>query len=222
MKFATCILVVLLILKAGSTSAQSIQSDTLKRLAQVDSAGRVVADTIRQKKGATVEKHEPRKATLRSALIPGWGQAYNKEYWKIPLAYAAVGVPAGFFIYNNTWYKRSKKALEITVNKDTASFPSIHPDLVRRNNFSEEEYLSSLRLYRNSFRRDRDYAILYFLVGWALQVVDATVFAHLKEFDVSEDLSFQIKPGYSPTANTSGLSLVLAAKSYSRVTPKRR
>ena len=73
----------------------------------------------------------------------------------------------------------------------------------------------SLRFYRNQFRRDRDYSILYTLIAWGLNVADATVFAHLKNFDVSDDLSFKIKPGYSPTANTSGISLVLAVRNKS-------
>ncbi len=73
--------------------------------------------------------HSPRKATLRSALIPGWGQAYNRQYWKIPLVYALIGVPAGTYFYNNSWYKRSKSGYEIRLAKDTASFPSIYPKL---------------------------------------------------------------------------------------------
>lgn len=205
MKFFIFILLVLFIL-TGKISAQVIKPDSIRNFApQVDSSAKVMADTIRRSKDTTIQKHSPRKATLRSAMIPGWGQAYNKEYWKIPLVYGVVGIPAGFFIYNNTWYKRSRKAFEIRITNDTNRVSEIHPDLQGLN-------AESLRFYRNQFRRDRDYSILYFLAAWGLQVVDATVFGHLKEFDVSDDLSFQIKPGYSPTANTSGLSLVLAVK----------
>ena len=69
--------------------------------------------------------------------------------------------------------------------------------------------IESLKYYRNSFRRDIDYSVLFFLILWGLNVVDATVDAHLKSFDVSPDLSFRFKPGYSETARTSGLSLVV-------------
>lgn len=68
---------------------------------------------------------------------------------------------------------------------------------------------NSLRSYRNQFRRDLDYTAIFFLVFWGLNVVDAAVDAHLKSFDVSPDLSLQIKPGYSDMAQTSGISLVL-------------
>ena len=50
--------------------------------------------------------HSPRKATLRSLIIPGWGQIYNKKYWKLPLVYAAIGIPAYTFTYNRKWYNK--------------------------------------------------------------------------------------------------------------------
>jgi hypothetical protein len=210
MKVAQKILLPLFILLAGGVYAQK---DTTKAVVvQTDSTTGIknpplTKDTLRTNgKIDSIPKHDPRKATLRSALIPGWGQAYNKERWKIPIVYAALSVPAGFFIYNQTWYKRTKKAFEIKIENDTASIPKIHPSL---KNIGAE----SLRRYRNDFRRNKDYSILYFLAVWGLNVADATVFAHLKDFDVSDDLSFKIKPGYSPFANTSGLSLVLAVKS---------
>ncbi|MEY5033886.1 MAG: hypothetical protein RL447_264, partial [Bacteroidota bacterium] len=67
----------------------------------------------------------------------------------------------------------------------------------------------SLRYYRDQFRRDIDYSVLFFLILWGLNVVDATVDAHLKSFDVGPDLSLQLKPGRSQLAGTSGLSVVL-------------
>ena len=67
----------------------------------------------------------------------------------------------------------------------------------------------SLRYYRNQFRRDIDYSALFFILLWGLNVVDATVDAHLKSFDVSPELSLQFKPGYSELARTNGLSIVM-------------
>jgi hypothetical protein len=168
-------------------------------------------DTIKKNnKVDSIPKHDPRKATLRSALVPGWGQAYNKEYWKIPLVYAAIGVPTGFYIYNATWYNRTKLAFDIAVTGDTVRLP--HPKLRKAPTTSNEQYASSMRFYRNEFRKNKDYSILYLLLAWGLNVADATVFGHLKDFDVSDDLSFKIKPGHSPLANTTGLSLILAVK----------
>jgi hypothetical protein len=206
MKGVQYILLLVSILITNSVFPQTQKKDTVNAIAiSTDSTSAIkIKDTTKARKD-TVVKHNPRKATLRSALIPGWGQAYNKEYWKIPLVYAVVGIPAGFFVYNNTWYKRSKKAYDIVVSNDSAGLPSIHPKLQGLN-------AQSLQFYRNQFRRDRDYSILYTLIAWGLNVADATVFAHLKDFDVSDDLTFKVEPGYSPLAKTSGLSFVLAVK----------
>jgi hypothetical protein len=167
----------------------------------------VRGDTIK-----TVSKHDPAKATLRSLILPGWGQAYNREYWKIPIVYGALGTVAGFYIYNNTWYKRTKEAFDIRVNRNTtADTALIHPSL-------EPLSAESLQLYRNSFRRNRDYSALYFIIAWGLNIADATVFGHLKDFDVSEDLSLQVHPVLQTNGNA-GLSLVLGFKSPSKTLP---
>lgn len=166
----------------------------------------VKGDTIK-----TVSRHDPGKATLRSLILPGWGQAYNREYWKIPIVYGALGTVAGFFIYNNTWYNRTKTAYEIRVNNDSSSFNLIHPKL-------QPLSTQALADYRNSFRRDRDYSALYFLVAWGLNVADATVFGHLKEFEVSEDLTVKIRPVLLTNGNA-GFSLVLGYKTPRKYLP---
>ncbi len=97
-----------------STKTPALTKDTLQRV--------IGKDTIK-----IVPRHSPKIATIRSAILPGLGQAYNREYWKIPVVYAAIGIPAGFYIYNNTWYKRTKRAYEIRVTHDTVSpvFPKL-------------------------------------------------------------------------------------------------
>lgn len=150
--------------------------------------------------------HSPRKAAIRSALIPGWGQAYNKKYWKLPIVYGALGTTAGVFVYNIQTYKDLRVAYRGKYNarvlKDSTDYFKMKTKYVP---ISEE----SLRFNRNEFRRNIDYTVLVFIALWGLNVVDATVDAHLKSFDVSPDLSLRLKPGHSELANTSGLSLVL-------------
>jgi hypothetical protein len=150
--------------------------------------------------------HSPKVAAKRSALLPGLGQIYNKKYWKLPIVYGGLGLSAGIFSYNLKWYKRTRFAYAVLFLKDTASYSKVHPQLKFLVNSNS---LDNLRYYRNQYRRDIDYAALAFLILWGLNVVDATVDAHLMSFDVSPDLSFHIKPGYSTVAQTTGLSLVL-------------
>ncbi len=156
---------------------------------------------------SATKAHSPKVAAIRSAIFPGLGQIYNKKYWKLPIVYGALGTCAGVFLYNLGNYQDTKFAYKVKYNmrvlyKDTALFSSIKKKLQP---LSEE----SLRFYRNQFRRDIDYSALFFLLLWGLNVVDATIDAHLKSFDVSPDLSLQFKPGYSDMAKTNGLSMVL-------------
>ncbi len=151
----------------------------------------------------TVKHHNPRLATKYSAILPGLGQAYNKQYWKIPIVYGVLAIPISTFIYNNDLYNKTKfgyTALLKQKNGDASDVSKIDPAL---KNLS----LGSMQSYRNAFRRDRDYSILWFFIGWGINVVDATVFGHLKEFDVSDNLSMRIEPMIQPQLRQTGLSL---------------
>jgi len=162
----------------------------------------ITVDTLKK------AKHSPRKAAIRSAIIPGWGQAYNRKYWKIPIVYAAIGVPVGTFIYNRNWYAKTRDAAKMIGSGDTANYQSrVDPQLWVF--FTRDNTLGSLLNYRNEFRRNMDYSILITLAMWGLNVIDATVDAHLKEFDVSEDLSMKIRPTLNHFNMTPGLSVVM-------------
>ena len=164
-------------------------------------------------------KHDPRIATRRSLIFPGLGQIYNKEYWKLPIVYGVIAIPTITFFYNNTWYKRTKFAYEtkFAFNSifdtsrvaptftDSAGLREIYPQL---KNLSA----GSLQGYRNQFRRDRDYSVLWFVIAWGLNVADATVFGHLKEFDVSDNLSMQVKPHINPLTKNNEVKLVFNFK----------
>ena len=170
----------------------------------------VVTKATLNRYDSAMKAHSPKKAALRSAILPGWGQIYNKKYWKLPIVYGGLGTCAGIFFYNLSNYKNTKFAYRVKYNMrvnftDSALFSSIKPNLQP----IDEQ---ALQFYRNQFRRDIDYSVLVFLLLWGLNVVDATVDAHLKSFDVSPDLSLQIRPGRSQMAGTNGVSLVLSIR----------
>lgn len=156
---------------------------------------------------SALKAHNPRTAAIRSAILPGWGQIYNKKYWKLPIVYGALGTAGGVFFFNLKNYRDTRFAYRVKYNMqynftDSALYASIRANLKPLD-------IEALKYYRNSYRRDIDYSVLFFILMWGLNVVDATVDAHLKSFDVSPDLSFRFKPGYSEIARTSGLSLVV-------------
>lgn len=183
---------------------------------RVDSS-RIIADSIVpvKKDTSAKKKHTPRGAAIRSAIIPGWGQAYNKKYWKVPIAWAAVGIPAGLFVYNKKWYDRTRYALAVVANNSQSnpdSMSKVHDQLKP---LVVRGQTSSLLNYRNEFRKNMDYSILFGLLLWGLNVVDATVDAHLRDFDVSEDLSLRVSPAVLP-GNVPGVSFVFTIGKNSR------
>ncbi|MCO5235134.1 MAG: DUF5683 domain-containing protein [Chitinophagaceae bacterium] len=174
-----------------------------------DSIVTVVSDTVAKVVSAadTARKRSPaRTATLLSAILPGAGQAYNKKYWKMPIVYGALAIPAYTFVDNLNWFNKTRFAYNIAFAKDTARYKEVDPRLLV---MVEQGYTSSLQNYRNEFRRNVDYSVLVFMLLWGLNVVDAAVDAHLKDFNISDDLSIRIKPGYQPLANTAGIGIVL-------------
>jgi len=157
-------------------------------------------------KDSTVKKDNKifntRKATIRSAILPGLGQIYNRKYWKVPLVYGALGTTAGIYFFNIKTYRTLKLAFIYISDNIPSNNLLIDP---RFSNLTA----SAIRSYRDSFRQNIDYSVLFFILFWGLNVADATVDAHLKAFDVNDNLSLQFKPGFSSMANTAGLSLVL-------------
>lgn len=196
------------------------QRDTTKAPLPVDSLLKASPALRDKAKADSIRKaFSPKKATIRSALIPGWGQAYNHKYWKIPIVYGALGITAGVFFYNIQTYRdlrfayAAKYKAALPAKSPTSSYPGPYRD---SSDYSKINpiYLpydaNSLRLFRDEFRSNIDYSVLFFLFFWGLNVVDATVDAHLKLFDVNPDLSFKLKFGPSQMAGTTGLSFVLA------------
>ena len=195
------------------STGRTIVADTTNPSVPTDSLSKV-AEPVKDKKVDSVLKvHSPRKAIIRSAIIPGWGQIYNKKYWKLPLVYGALGGTAYVFFDNIKIYKDSrfaykakyKASLPFDQGRDSTDYFKIKPEYVIYS-------LESLRANRDQFRKYIDYSVLFFVFFWGLNVVDAAVDAHLKSFDVSPDLSLMIKPGYSEMAGTKGISIILAFK----------
>lgn len=126
---------------------------------------------------------DPTVAWQRSALIPGWGQAYNKSYWKIPIfliGYAGAGY---WLYYNHQEYQRYGDAFYCAAVLQPDGVACTIPADIAAVGDNQ-----GIRNQRNTFRQNRDNAILY-LLGWhGIQVIEAFVDAHLKNFDVSPDL----------------------------------
>ncbi|MFY7839254.1 MAG: DUF5683 domain-containing protein [Lacibacter sp.] len=191
-------IVLFILLFVGITTVSYAQDST----SAVKPAG---ADTAVAKKDSAEKpkpEHSPRKATIRSAIIPGWGQAYNKKYWKIPIVYGALGTAAGFFVYNRKEYADARDAYRNMMDGDDTNNNLIKPKF-------QPVDPEAVRQYRIAVRQYVDYSVLAFVILWGLNVVDATVDGHLKAFEVNDNLSLHINPSYSPQTKQANLGLVL-------------
>ena len=187
----------------------------------IDTSRILKKDTVVPSKDSVkFNPYNPKKAAIRSALIPGWGQFYNKRYWKIPIVYGALGISGSVFVFNLKNYRDFRFAYKARIEASTPRVDpgtgvALPPDSTNYNKLDQVYKVldpNAIRTYRDSYRRSIDYSALFFILLWGLNVVDATVDAHLRSFDVSPELSFHLKFGRSQLAGTTGLSFVLAFK----------
>jgi Family of unknown function (DUF5683) len=147
-------------------------------------------------------EYDPRKAILFAAILPGLGQVYNKKYWKLPLVYGGfIGFGYGVNFYQ-TGYKEFKGALFDLLESGESSI------IIRGQIWSEQP----LRTIVNRYRRERDFFMILMAGMYLLQMVDAHVDAHLKEFDLNPNLQVSIQPTLNNdmlTGRTAGISLIV-------------
>ncbi len=125
------------------------------------------------------------KSTLYSLLLPGLGQLYNGEFWKVPIYWGLMAGSIHFVVDNNTQYLRWKNAY----NKATSDDPDVE---------KPPQSAENCKYYRDSYRRMRDYSILAVAVSYLLQVIDANVFAYMQDFEVNDVISMKVSPSVIP------------------------
>ncbi len=141
----------------------------------------------------------PSKAAFYSAIVPGLGQAYNKKYWKIPLVYGAMGTSLYFYITNNKKYHSYRDAYKRRLEGYTDD---------------PYQYLDDSRLIQAQrfYQRNRDLSMLVTIGFYVLNIVDANVDAHLLQFNVNDNLSFQPELYQNDMNNKTNLGLSLNYK----------
>ncbi len=124
----------------------------------------------------------PGRATLYSALLPGMGQIYNGELFKLPIYWGGLLISSHLLVKYNTNYKRFKRIH----NQATSTDPEVSGNVP----ISGE----TAKWYRDVYRRYRDYSIVATVLVYVLQIIDANVFAYMHDFEVTDDISMNIEP----------------------------
>jgi hypothetical protein len=137
----------------------------------------------------------PKRAGLYSAILPGAGQVYTKKYWKVPIIYAGLITSAYYIKESHDSYDLYKQTYLNRLNGNrTDEFINIYDE-------------GDLLILTEHYRRNTEISALLFTLTYILNIVDASVSAHLFDYDISEDISLHIQPIYMRKENTNGLSL---------------
>lgn len=176
-----------------SISAWSAQAQRKDSVAAVTSS----KDTVELRSYAS--RYDPRKALMYAAIMPGLGQIYNKKYWKLPLVYGGfIAIGHGISFYQEGYTKYRGELFDVIDNKLAVS----------QSGFTQDQ----LRTIVTRYRRERDFMIILMAGMYLLQMIDAHVDAHLKEFDLNPNLRVRLEPTMEQDmllGRTTGLALKL-------------
>ncbi len=157
----------------------------------------VIKDTLKSTSNL-INPLAPAKAAFYSAILPGLGQAYNKKYWKIPIVYGAIGTGVAIYVWNDNKYDLVRDAYKRRLLGVTDG--SIY------DKYTPETLINAQRGYQ----RARDIGLLVTIGMYVLNIIDANVDAHLKQFNVNDNLS--VRPEIIPndfTSNQQNVGLTL-------------
>ncbi|WP_318311316.1 DUF5683 domain-containing protein [Flagellimonas crocea] len=132
----------------------------------------------------------PSKAAFYSAILPGLGQIYNKRYWKAPIVWGAIGTGIYVYSYNNTEYRRARSAFK----RRLAGFEDDEFWDINGDGSGPDVSSEALQEAQENTQRDRDLALVITIALYALNIIDANVDSHLKQYNVSDDLAVDFNP----------------------------
>lgn len=125
----------------------------------------------------------PSKAAFYSAIFPGMGQVYNKKYWKVPIVWGALAIPTYYYQINNSDYKRYRNAYRLR--------KAGLQDEFTLDDGSELLSLTTLETAQEQLKENRDFSLLSGIILYVLQIVEASVNAHLLQFNTDDNLSLR-------------------------------
>jgi Family of unknown function (DUF5683) len=186
---------------ATDTIPSSVRRNGIRVSTGVPADSSVAIDDTTQvtpKQEAAIRKIIPRKATFRSLMLPGLGQAYNRQYYKIPFIYAGFGAVGYFFVRYRGLANEAETGYRQLLYGD-ADGTKVTEVVIGTGVFRSSAQAKSAYDF---YRRYRDMNIILAVVIYAVNAVEANVAAHLKTFDLSDDISMRVEPTVLPMPGT--------------------
>lgn len=180
-----------------AANAATVKNDSIYSITSVDSL-QVVAelDTVETYVSTSTFKPDAQKSVWLATVVPGLGQIYNRQYWKVPIIYAgALGLAYGI-TWNDRMYVDYRKGYVDLVDNDPMSnyYEYLLPPGAVLDSSNRDYYIRTIKTKLDSYRRNRDLCIIATAVLYLLSIVDAYVDAQLFDYDISPDLSLQVTP----------------------------
>lgn len=137
--------------------------------------------------------HSPRTAVMRSLMVPGWGQIYNRKWWKVPAVYTGLGLLAWAYVFNVNYFN---EATQVARYRQEGVAPQPNQPYYQAYNDYQPYTTAAINDAIIGARRNRDMSAFGFIGVWAIQMVDAYIDAKYKHsYDMNDKLSIKIKPG---------------------------
>jgi len=191
LKFFFSLIVLTFSLLANAQQQDSVvkknKEEPVKEIVEKEKTGSLFKDTSRLQ--------SPRKAIYRSAIIPGWGQARNGKWWKVPLVYGGfVGIGL-YYEFNQRYYKEFLEESQYRKSRDPEG-DAPHFKFPQYEFVTNDQQIYSAKDF---YRRNRDLAIIGFLAFYGINLIDAYIDARLATFDVGDNLALKLRPSlYAP------------------------
>ena len=137
--------------------------------------------------------HSPHTAVIRSLIVPGLGQIYNRKYWKVPIIYGGLGLLFWAEIFNNTYYQ---EFLAISKYREHGVLPGPKDPYYADYNLYVAQPDQALYDATDAYRRNRDLSILGIFGAWGINAIDAYIDAKfMHSYTVDTNLSVRVSPG---------------------------
>ena|ERR1700761_25127 len=196
-----CLLIICLIIASVITvNAQQIdttgKSKTDKKLrAKLDSVkANPIVPKVKEKVYHPDSNHSPHKAVMHSLMVPGWGQVYNRQYWKVPLIYTGLGLFVSVYVFNQQNYSIT---LKIAQDREKGITPA--PGAKEYTLFNQyQQYNISTQAIDDAvagYKRNEELGIFGFVAIWGIQMIDAYIDAKFQHtYSIDNNLSLKVSP----------------------------